>query len=207
MQCRRPPFASGVSGPRAAGIGSHRWADKPLATTDMTQAAKQKPVILVLMGPMGCGKTTIGEMLADRLDRPFYDGDDFHPPENVAKMRAGVALTDADRIPWLQRLHAEIQLWLQQEISAVLACSALRQSYRDMLGIDQKSVIGVYLKGSFELIRQRIRRRQHRYMPDELLRSQFDTLEEPRGGVTVDISASPAQIVSDIIEGLAPWMT
>ena len=156
---------------------------------------------------MGCGKTTIGQMLSDLLGQPFHDADDFHPPENVAKMRAGIALNDADRLPWLNRLRDEIQLWLQHGSTTILGCSALKQSYRDLLGIDQQSVISVYLKGSFELIRQRVTRRKHRYMPDELLRSQFDTLEEPRGGVTVDISASPAQIVSDIIEGLAPWMT
>ncbi len=154
------------------------------------------------MGPMGCGKTTIGNILSKRLGRPFHDGDDYHPPENVSKMRAGIALDDRDRFPWLKRLHDEIQLWLQQGQSAILACSALKKTYRDALGIDQKSVISVYLKGSYELIQERINRRRHSYMPDELLRSQFDTLEEPRGGITVDISPAPEQIVSDIVHRL-----
>ena len=168
----------------------------------MPQRKKEKTVVLVLMGPMGCGKTTIGKMLSERLVRPFHDGDDYHPPENVSKMRAGIALDDSDRFPWLKRLHDEIQLWLQQGQSAILACSALKKTYRDALGIDQKSVISVYLKGSYELIQERINRRRHRYMPDQLLRSQFDTLEEPRGGITVDISLSPEQIVNDIVDRL-----
>jgi carbohydrate kinase (thermoresistant glucokinase family) len=168
----------------------------------MPQATQKKTVVLVLMGPMGCGKTTIGRMLADRLGRPFYDADDFHPPENVAKMRAGIALSDADRLPWLNRLYTEIQSWLQQGTPAILACSALKQTYRQRLGIDQKSVISVYLKGSIALIQERIDRRQHRYMPVELLRSQFDALEEPQDGITVDISFSPAHIVSDIVARL-----
>ena len=154
---------------------------------------------------MGCGKTTIGRMLSDRLGWPFRDADDFHPPDNVAKMRAGIALNDADRLPWLKRLHDEIQLWLQRGRPAVLGCSALKQAYRELLGIDQQSVISVYLKGSFELIQQRINRRKHRYMPAGLLRSQFDTLEEPQGGITVDISFSPAHIVTDIIHRLNSW--
>lgn len=149
---------------------------------------------------MGCGKTTIGKILSERLGRPFHDADDFHPPENVAKMRAGIALDDADRLPWLDRLHDEIQAWLQQGNDAILACSALKQAYRQRLGIDQQSVISVYLKGSLALIRERIRRRKHRYMPDGLLRSQFDALEEPRDGITVDASFSPERIVSEIIE-------
>jgi carbohydrate kinase (thermoresistant glucokinase family) len=168
----------------------------------MPQRTKEKAVVLVLMGPMGCGKTTIGKLLSDRLSRPFHDADDFHPPENVSKMRAGIALDDSDRLPWLERLHDEIESWLQQGEPAVLACSALKQAYRDMLGIDQKAVISVYLKGSYELIQERVNRRRHRYMPDNLLRSQFDTLEEPRGGITVDISLSPARIVDDIIARL-----
>lgn len=168
----------------------------------MPQASEEKTVILVLMGPMGCGKTTIGRILADRLDRPFYDADDFHPPENVAKMRAGIALNDTDRLPWLNRLHDEIQAWLQQGQPAVLACSALKRAYRERLGIDQRSVISVYLKGSMALIRERIDRRRHRYMPAGLLRSQFNALEEPRGGITVDISPSPQQIAADIVRQL-----
>ena len=163
---------------------------------------EKKAPVLVLIGPMGCGKTTIGRMLAERLACPFFDADDFHPPGNVAKMRAGIALTDADRIPWLNRLRAEINLWLEQDTPAVLACSALKQSYRDQLGIDQQSVVSVYLKGSVELIEARISRRRHRYMPAELLRSQFDALEEPQDGIIVDIAPTPAQVADAIIDQL-----
>lgn len=151
---------------------------------------------------MGCGKTTIGRMLAERLAWPFFDADDFHPPENVAKMRSGIALTDADRLPWLNRLRAQIDLCREHDTPAVLACSALKQSYRDQLGIDQQSVVSIYLKGSVELIKARISRRRHRYMPDELLRSQFDALEEPLDGIIVDIAPAPAQVVDDIIDQL-----
>ena len=163
---------------------------------------EKKAPVLVLMGPMGCGKTTIGRVLAERLAWPFFDADDFHPPENVAKMRRGTALTDADRLPWLNRLRSEINLWLQQGKSAVLACSALKQSYRKQLGIDQQSVISVYLKGSVELIEARISRRKHRYMPAELLRSQFSALEEPQDGIIVDIAPAPAQVADEIIDQL-----
>ena len=148
------------------------------------------------MGPTGCGKTTIGKMLSGQLGWPFYDADDFHPAENVNKMRSGIALSDADRLPWLHRLRDEIKLWLQQRTPAELACSALKQSYRDILGVDQKSVFSVYLKGSFDLIQERISRRRHRYMPVELLRSQFDALEQPQGGISVDIAFSPPEIVA-----------
>ena len=118
----------------------------------MPQRTQENGVVIVLIGPMGCGKTTIGRLLSSRLDRPFHDADDFHPPENVSKMRAGIPLEDSDRFPWLKKLHAEIQMWLQKDQPVVLACSALKKEYRDMLGIDQKSVISVYLKGSLELI-------------------------------------------------------
>jgi carbohydrate kinase (thermoresistant glucokinase family) len=157
-------------------------------------------MVLILMGPMGCGKTTIGKMLAEKLDWPFYDGDDFHPEKNVEKMRAGIALTDEDRKLWLEKLHANIQSWLREKQNSILACSALKQAYRDMLGVDQNTVRTVYLKSSYELLRKRIEERQHSYMDKNLLRSQLDTLEEPKDGLTVDISAVPETIVSTIID-------
>jgi gluconokinase len=163
---------------------------------------KEENVVLILMGPMGCGKTTIGQLLAKRLGWPLYDADDFHPRENVEKMRTGIALHDEDRRPWLERLRDEIQLWLQREKNAILACSALKQTYRDILGVDQDTVKTIYLKGSYEVIRERIEQRQHRYMNKDLLRSQFDTLEEPEDGLCVDISGTPETIVDTIIEAL-----
>ena len=159
-------------------------------------------MVLILMGPMGCGKTTIGKMLAEKLGWPFYDGDDFHPKENVEKMRAGIALTDEDRKLWLKKLHTNIQRWLREKQNSILACSALKQAYRDMLGVDQNTVRTVYLKGSYELLRKRIEERQHPYMDKNLLRSQLDTLEEPKDGLTVDISATPETIVRIIMSRL-----
>ena len=154
------------------------------------------------MGPMGCGKTTIGKMLAAKLGWPFYDGDDFHPGKNVEKMRAGIALTDEDRKVWLKKLHANIQHWLRDKQNSILACSALKQAYRDTLGVNQDTVRTIYLKGSYELLRKRVEERQHPYMDKNLLRSQWDTLEEPKEGLTVDISATPEIIVSIILDHL-----
>jgi carbohydrate kinase (thermoresistant glucokinase family) len=159
-------------------------------------------MVLVLMGPMGCGKTAIGKMLAKKLGWPFYDADDFHPKENVEKMRAGIALTDEDRKLWLEKLRANIQRWLKHRKSTILACSALKQAYRDILGVNQSTVRTVYLKGSYELLRKRLEERQHPYMDKNLLRSQLDTLEEPKDGLTVDISATPEIIVGTIIKSL-----
>ncbi len=159
-------------------------------------------MVLILMGPMGCGKTFIGKMLADRLGWPFYDGDDFHPAKNVEKMRAGIALNDEDRKLWLETLHARIQHWLEDGQNTLLACSALKQVYRERLGVNQSTVRTVYLKGSCELLRERIEGRQHPYMNKSLLKSQLDTLEEPKDGLSVDISPAPEVIVSTILENL-----
>ncbi len=159
-------------------------------------------MVLILTGPMGCGKTTIGKMLAEKLGWPFYDGDNFHPKENVEKMRAGIALTDEDRRLWLEKLRDIIKRRLKEGQNTILACSALKQSYRNILGVDQKNVRTIYLKGSYQLLRKRIEDRQHPYMNKDLLRSQLDTLEEPQGGLLVDISATPEMIVNTIIQNL-----
>jgi carbohydrate kinase (thermoresistant glucokinase family) len=159
-------------------------------------------MVLILIGPMGCGKTTIGKMLAEKLGWSFCDGDDFHPEENVEKMRAGIALTDEDRKLWLKKLHANIQDWLRDRQNTILACSALKQDYRDMLGVNQTTVKTIYLKGSYELLRKRVQERQHPYMDKNLLRSQLDTLEEPKDGLTVDISATPEVVIRTIMNHL-----
>jgi carbohydrate kinase (thermoresistant glucokinase family) len=148
---------------------------------------------------MGCGKTTIGSLLAKKLQWSFKDGDDYHPPSNISKMREGIPLNDADRMPWLDLLHEMIRDAVKQNRHLVLACSALKKSYRDRLGIDQNNVISVYLKGSFELLQERVQVRFHQYMPKELLRSQLETLEAPTSGIIVSIDAKPEEITKKII--------
>lgn len=156
-------------------------------------------MVIVVIGPMGCGKTTIGTLLAQKLSWTFSDGDDFHPSENVEKMRKGVALEDEDRIGWLKILRDHIREQRQQNSQLVLACSALKQSYRDLLGIDQKHVVSAYLKGSEAILRERISRRTHQYMNDSLLLSQLQTMEEPEDGIIVSIDQTPEAICSEII--------
>lgn len=158
-----------------------------------------RPLVLIVMGPMGCGKSTVGRRLADKLAWPFIDADDFHPPANVDKMQRGIALNDDDRRPWLETLRAEITHWLATGRCGILACSALKQTYRDLLGVDQQNVRTVYLQGSFSLLRTRIEARRNHYMNPELLQSQLDTLETPEGGIIVDIAPSPATIAAQII--------
>jgi gluconokinase len=139
------------------------------------------------MGVSGSGKSTLGARLAERLGFPFLDADDFHPPENVAKMAAGIALTDADRQPWLELLNGK----LRQHEHAVLACSALKNSYREILTRDIPAPRIVFLKGAIELIRARLESRQHRYMPASLLESQFAALEPPGKAIEVDVAQPP----------------
>ena len=159
-------------------------------------------MIIVIIGPMGCGKTTVGELLAESLNWTFADADDFHPPENVEKMRRGIPLDDDDRFGWLTTLRGHIEGQMQRGESLILACSALKQSYREILGIDQKRIISVYLKGSFELLQERIAKRSHQYMNESLLQSQLQTMEEPFGGLIVSIDQTPEMICSEIINEL-----
>jgi carbohydrate kinase (thermoresistant glucokinase family) len=159
-------------------------------------------MVLILMGPTGCGKTTVGRLLARRLGWPFLDGDDFHPAANVAKMHSGIPLDDSDRHPWLLALQKEIERRNKAGQSAILACSALKQTYRELLGVDQKTVKTVYLRGSFELLQERLGNRRDHFMPPELLRSQLETLELPEGGLVVDIDDPPETIVARIIASL-----
>ena len=159
-------------------------------------------MIVVLMGVSGSGKTTVGELLALRLGWSFYDGDDFHPQANVDKMRRGHALTEEDRIPWLTALHTAIDNLLATHESAVMACSALTRFDRQQLVRDERDVRLVYLHGDYELLCQRLEARHGHFFHADLLASQFATLEEPVGVFTVNVAATPAQIVDAIIAGL-----
>lgn len=159
-------------------------------------------MVLVIIGPMGCGKTTIGVLLSSEIAWPFADADDFHPPENVEKMRQGIALEDGDRFGWLATLRNHIDDKIAQDQNLILACSALKQSYRNLLGIDQEQVVSVYLKGTASLLRERIANRSHQYMNDSLLQSQLQTMEEPSDGLIVSIDQTPEEICSEIIDKL-----
>jgi gluconokinase len=161
--------------------------------------------VIVVMGVSGCGKTTVGSLLGERLGWPFADADAFHPSENVAKMRSGTPLTDADRAPWLDA----IAHWIDQKRASgehgVVACSALKRRYRARIIGDRKDVRLVHLDGSYELIARRMAERPHHYMPVALLRSQFEALESPapeEDPLVIPIEAPPGEIVERIVASL-----
>ncbi|MHC5859849.1 gluconokinase [Nostoc sp.] len=163
-------------------------------------------MIIIVMGVSGSGKTTIGKLLADSLEWEFSDADTFHSPENIEKMRCGIPLSEADRMPWLQDLQTAIKHWLQENKNVVLACSALKDSYRQFLVLDSDRTANtkgdriklVYLKGSYELIQMRLQERSNHYMSEKLLNSQFYTLEEPLDALCIDVAQPPQIIVQNI---------
>lgn len=155
-------------------------------------------MVIVLMGVTGCGKTTVGKILANDLGWQFYDADDFHPEENVEKMRAGIPLNDTDREPWLRALGDLINNAHENENNLILACSALKHNYRKMLRVDLAPVQFVYLKGTPELIKERLEARRGHYMNPALLQSQFSTLEEPKDALYMDIAPDPSNIAERI---------
>lgn len=166
--------------------------------------ASMKPVV-VLMGVCGSGKTEVGRRLAARLGCDFLDGDDFHPPENVAKMRLGTPLTDTDRWPWLDRIAAEIGYRLDAGRGAVVACSALARRYRDRLGLARPGVVLVHLDGTRDVLAARLAARQGHFMPPGLLDSQLATLERPttdEHAIVVDVSNPPDTIAARISQEL-----
>ena len=154
------------------------------------------------MGVSGSGKTTIGKKLAESLGYKFADADDFHPQENIEKMRNGIALSDKDRLPWLQKMQDVIKQRLSENTDIVITCSALKASYRQMLLVNHESVKLVYLKGSFELIQKRLKERLNHFMSEKLLESQFDILEEPSDAIIVDISQPLEVVVQNIVGNL-----
>lgn len=153
----------------------------------------------IVMGVAGCGKSTIAEALAEKAGGDYLDADAFHPPENVAKMSAGIPLTDEDRWPWLDRLNLDLRERAGSDRPVFLACSALRQVYRDRLGDGVPDFHIVYLQGSKELILQRMRARQGHFMRPAMLDSQFATLEEPANAIVVSVEKPVTEIVSDVL--------
>jgi gluconokinase len=155
--------------------------------------------VILIMGVSGSGKTTIGEMLAQSHHWQFKDADNFHPQANIDKMHRGEPLTDEDRRPWLQILRHEIDAAIKAKIDLILACSALKATYRQILEDDRSDLVKfVYLKGSFELIQQRLKERHGHFMNPDLLRSQFDDLEPPGDAIVVNIEQSAAESVQQI---------
>jgi gluconokinase len=154
-------------------------------------------MIVIVMGVVGAGKTTVGSMLAAELGWQFADADDFHPPANVEKIRNGIALRDADRAPWLELLRQSIADWNAAKANVVLACSALKSSYREELKVNPE-VRFVYLKGSAALIAERLHQRHGHFADESILASQLADLEEPQSAIVADIGQTPSQIVDSI---------
>lgn len=150
------------------------------------------------MGVSGSGKTTIGKLLATSLGWQFSDADDFHSLENVEKMRRGIPLTEADRMPWLRDLQIALKDWLHEDKNVVLACSALKDSYRQFLLIDHDRIKLIYLEGSYQLIKKRLQERPNHYMSEHLLENQFNTLEIPLDALLVEVTQPPQVIVQTI---------
>jgi gluconokinase len=161
-----------------------------------------KTRFFVVMGVSGCGKSSVGKALVEYLGWDFYDADNFHPPENVAKMASGVPLNDLDRAPWLASLRRLISASLKQNHPGVLACSALKENYRQQLLEGNEGVQVVYLKGSYDLIWSRMSTRPDHYMKPHMLQSQFDTLEEPSNALILDISLAVDDVLKMIINNM-----
>lgn len=164
-----------------------------------------EPVVAVVMGVSGSGKTTVSALLAAALGCQFQEGDDLHSDENVEKMQSGTPLTDEDRLPWLRKIAKEIDNWRARGESGVLTCSALKRSYRDIIVGGRPDVTLVYLKGSYDLIRRRMAARHGHFMPVALLDSQFATLQEPTPDehpIIVDVGSRPAEIATEIVRQL-----
>jgi carbohydrate kinase (thermoresistant glucokinase family) len=171
----------------------------------MSNSNADRFAVLIIMGVSGCGKTTIAERLAPKLGWAYRDGDEFHPRSNVEKMHSGIPLTDDDRWPWLDAIAAWIDEKRKAGEHAIVTCSALKKSYRDILIGPRQDVGLIYLKGDEELIAARLAKRHGHFMPKDLLHSQFQTLEEPgpdERPITVSIAPAPDEIVAAILSEL-----
>lgn len=168
-------------------------------------AAKPGIKVIIVMGVSGSGKTTVSQALAARTGFIERDGDDYHPAANIEKMKAGIPLTDADRLPWLHAIADAVDRYVDKNTPVIIACSALKRAYRDILVHGRKDVHIVYLSGSAELIAQRLSHRSHHFMPPSLLESQIGALESPHPDehiLTVDIAAPVDRIVDKIVAAL-----
>jgi len=162
--------------------------------------------LILVMGVSGCGKTTLGALLAERIGGTYIEGDDHHPPENKIKMGNGIPLVDDDRWPWFDALIAISREALSEGVDVVLTCSALKQSYRDYLLRDFPDAVVLFLEGDFATIKQRMDEREHEYMTSTLLESQFATLEEPEEGERVlrlRNDVPPRVLVDTVVD----WLT
>jgi len=168
----------------------------------VSRNASNRPVVLIVMGVAGSGKTTVAELFAKKAGAVFYEGDNFHPPENIAKMSAGIPLTDTDRKKWLQALRKIITRALAKKEFTVLTCSALKAKYRDSLAVDDSRVTFVHLTGSQTLIEERLKKRRGHFMPLALLASQFAILEPPADALVFSCAAPPKKIVAELIQAL-----
>ena len=172
---------------------------------DIRATRADEPTAVVLMGVSGCGKTAVGRLLARDLGWTFHDADDFHPPDNVERMRQGISLTDAERWPWLDAVGSFIAAAAAERRGVVVACSALARRYRDRLGLPDPRVRLVHLDGPAELIRSRLEVRTGHFMPPSLLESQIALLERPaadENALAIDIAAEPAAIAARIAAAL-----
>jgi gluconokinase len=160
------------------------------------------PRIILLMGVSGSGKTTVGRLLASTLGWPFYDGDDFQPKDNVAKMAQGLPLNDRDRRPWLLAIHNLLVGLAAKRGKAVVACSALKRDYRDLLSAGLEGIAFVYLKGEYALLQDRLKSRQGHFFPAAMLGTQFEILEEPEEALAVAVDVPPETVVERIRSGL-----
>ena len=160
-------------------------------------------MLIIIKGVSGVGKTTIGKLLSENMGWTFYEGDDYHTDVNLAKMRNGTPLTDDDRWPWLNALRTKISEIVLHEKDAVLSCSALKESYRMRLGSGLKDIVFVYLRGDYQLVRNRISARVGHFMSADLLVSQYSDLEEPQNGIIVDAALEPMEIINYLKRALS----